>query len=110
MISAAARNSGRRSARDWRWASSDAAVAGDVLAAPALLRGTPTLPIGMREFAADNTLDLPSLAGGAVHSSTWRCRALGSATAPSLGGLQSRGLALFSCACRQGAAGAGATR
>ena len=36
-------------------------------AAPALLCGTPTLPVGQREFAAETTLDLPSLAGGAVH-------------------------------------------
>jgi len=36
-------------------------------AAPALLCGTPTLPVGQREFAAETTLDLPSLASGAVH-------------------------------------------
>ena len=36
-------------------------------AAPALLCGTPTLPVGKREFAAETTLDLPSLAPGAVH-------------------------------------------
>jgi hypothetical protein len=36
-------------------------------AAPALLCGTPTLPVGQRELAAETTLDLPSLAGGAVH-------------------------------------------
>jgi hypothetical protein len=30
-------------------------------------RGTPTLPVGQREFAAETTLDLPSLTGGAVH-------------------------------------------
>jgi len=36
-------------------------------AAPALLCGTPTLPVGQREFAAETTLDLPQLAGGAVH-------------------------------------------
>ena len=36
-------------------------------AAPALLCGTPTLPVGQREFTADTTLDLPSLAGGAAH-------------------------------------------
>jgi hypothetical protein len=36
-------------------------------AAPALLCGTPTLPVGQREFAIETTLDLPSLAGGAVH-------------------------------------------
>jgi hypothetical protein len=36
-------------------------------AAPALLRGTPTLPVGQREFAVETTLDLPSLAGVAVH-------------------------------------------
>ena len=36
-------------------------------AAPALLTGTPTLPVGQREFAAETTLDLPSLAAGAVH-------------------------------------------
>jgi hypothetical protein len=35
--------------------------------APALLCGTPTLPVGQREFAAETTLDLPSLAAGAVH-------------------------------------------
>ena len=31
-------------------------------AAPALLCGTPTLPVGQREFAAETPLDLPSLA------------------------------------------------
>ena len=36
-------------------------------AAPALLCGTPTLPVGQREFAAEVALDLPSLAPGAVH-------------------------------------------
>jgi hypothetical protein len=36
-------------------------------AAPALLCGTPTLPVGQREFAVETTLDLPSLAGGATH-------------------------------------------
>jgi hypothetical protein len=36
-------------------------------AAPALLCGTPTLPVGQREFAAEPTLDLSSLASGAVH-------------------------------------------
>ena len=36
-------------------------------AAPALLCGTPTLPVGQREFAAEISLDLPSLAPGAVH-------------------------------------------
>ena len=36
-------------------------------AAPALLCGTPTLPVGQREFAAETPLDLPSLAPGAVH-------------------------------------------
>ena len=36
-------------------------------AAPALLCGTPTLPVGQREFAVETTLDLPSLAAGAVH-------------------------------------------
>jgi hypothetical protein len=36
-------------------------------AAPALLCRTPTLPVGQREFAAEMTLDLPSLAAGAVH-------------------------------------------
>jgi hypothetical protein len=36
-------------------------------AAPALLCGTPTLPVGQREFAAETTLDLPSLAAGAAH-------------------------------------------
>ena len=35
--------------------------------APGLLRATPTLPVGQREFAAETTLDLPSLAAGAVH-------------------------------------------
>ena len=35
--------------------------------APALLCGTPMLPVGQREFAAEVALDLPSLAGGAVH-------------------------------------------
>ena len=37
------------------------------LAAPALLCGTPTLPVGQREFAVETSLDLPSLAAGAVH-------------------------------------------
>ena len=36
-------------------------------AAPALLCGTPTLPVGQREFAVETPLDLPSLAAGAVH-------------------------------------------
>jgi hypothetical protein len=36
-------------------------------AAPALLCGTPILPVGMREFVAETALDLPSLAAGAVH-------------------------------------------
>jgi hypothetical protein len=36
-------------------------------AAPALLCGTPTLPVGQREFAVETPLDLPSLAPGAVH-------------------------------------------
>ena len=36
-------------------------------AAPALLCGTPTLPVGQPEFAVVTTLDLPSLAPGAVH-------------------------------------------
>ena len=36
-------------------------------AAPALLCGTPTLPVGQCEFAAETTLDLPCLAPGAVH-------------------------------------------
>ncbi len=36
-------------------------------AAPTLLTGTPTLPVGQREFAAETALDLPSLAPGAAH-------------------------------------------
>jgi hypothetical protein len=36
-------------------------------AAPALLCGTPTLPVGQREFAAELALNLPSLAAGATH-------------------------------------------
>src|SRR5918993_982014 len=36
-------------------------------AAPALLCGTPTLPVGQREFAVEISLDLPNLAGGATH-------------------------------------------
>jgi hypothetical protein len=36
-------------------------------AAPPLLCGIPALPVGQREFAAETTLDLPSLAPGAVH-------------------------------------------
>jgi hypothetical protein len=36
-------------------------------AAPALLCGTPTQPVGQREFAADVALDLPSLVAGTVH-------------------------------------------
>jgi hypothetical protein len=36
-------------------------------AAPALLCGTPTLPVGQREFAVETLLDLPSLAPSAVH-------------------------------------------
>ncbi len=35
--------------------------------APALLCGTPALPVGQREFAAETPLDLPSLAAGVVH-------------------------------------------
>ena len=35
--------------------------------APGLLCGTPTLPVGQREFAAEISLDLPSLASGATH-------------------------------------------
>ena len=35
--------------------------------APALLTGTPTVPVGQWEFAAEVALDLPSHAGGAVH-------------------------------------------
>ena len=33
-------------------------------AAPALLRGTPTLPVGQREFAAEVSWNLPNLAPG----------------------------------------------
>jgi hypothetical protein len=36
-------------------------------AARALLCGTPTLPVGQREFAVETPLDLPNLAAGAVH-------------------------------------------
>ena len=36
-------------------------------AAPALLCGTPILSVGVREFAAEVALDLPSLATGAAH-------------------------------------------
>jgi hypothetical protein len=36
---------------------------------PALLCGTPTLPVGQREFAAETPLGLPSLAAGATHLS-----------------------------------------
>ena len=36
-------------------------------AVPALLCGSPTLPVGQREFAVVTTLDLPNLAAGAVH-------------------------------------------
>ena len=36
-------------------------------ATPPLLCGIPALPVGQREFAAETTLDLPSLAPGAVH-------------------------------------------
>jgi transposase len=32
--------------------------------------GTPTLPVGQREFAVETTLDLPSLAAGAAHQRT----------------------------------------
>jgi hypothetical protein len=35
--------------------------------APTQLCGTPTLPVGQREFAAETTPDLPNLAAGAVH-------------------------------------------
>jgi hypothetical protein len=35
--------------------------------APALLFGTPTLPVGQREFAVETTLDLPPLPGGVTH-------------------------------------------
>jgi len=34
-------------------------------AAPGILTGTPTVPVGIREFAAETTWDLPSLAPGA---------------------------------------------
>jgi hypothetical protein len=53
-------------------------------AAPALLTGTPTLPVGQREFAADTTLDQPSRAGGAVHlvDGRWPARARASASRP----------------------------
>lgn len=36
-------------------------------AAPALLCGTPTLPVAQREFAAGAALDLPNSAAGALH-------------------------------------------
>jgi hypothetical protein len=36
-------------------------------AAPALLCGTPTVPVGQREIAVETPLDLPSIAGGAAH-------------------------------------------
>ena len=36
-------------------------------AAPALLCGIPTLPVGQREFAVETPLDVPSLAARAVH-------------------------------------------
>jgi hypothetical protein len=36
-------------------------------AAPELLCGTPTLPVGQREFAAEVALDLPSLVADAAH-------------------------------------------
>jgi hypothetical protein len=36
-------------------------------AAPALLCGTPALPVGTREFQAETSLDLPSLGPGATH-------------------------------------------
>ncbi|HYI81986.1 MAG TPA: hypothetical protein VEX11_02100 [Acetobacteraceae bacterium] len=36
-------------------------------AAPALLCGTPTLPVGHRDFAVETALDLPSLAPSAVY-------------------------------------------
>jgi hypothetical protein len=49
-------------------------------AAPALLCGTPTLPVGQREFQAETTLDLPNLAAGAVHLIDFA--APGKATAP----------------------------
>jgi len=35
--------------------------------APALLCGTPALPVGQREFAAEVAWDLPSLAPGATN-------------------------------------------
>jgi hypothetical protein len=35
--------------------------------APALLTGTPTLPVGQHESAVETPLDLPSIAGGAAH-------------------------------------------
>ena len=52
-------------------------------AAPALLCGTPTLPVGQREFAVETTLDLPSLArrrGAPSRRRRWP--APGRATAP----------------------------
>ena len=38
----------------------------DPRAAPALLCGTPALPVGQREFAAEVAWDLPNLAPGAT--------------------------------------------
>jgi hypothetical protein len=52
-------------------------------AAPALLCGTPTLPVGQREFGVETTLDLPSLYPPAPCTwSTSRCRTPVRATAP----------------------------
>ena len=51
-------------------------------AAPALLCGTPTLPVGQHEFAAEVALDLPSLAPAPCTWSTSRWQAPGRATAP----------------------------
>lgn len=51
-------------------------------AAPSLLCGTSTLPVGQREFAAEVTLDLPSLAVGAAHLVDVAVPEPGRATAP----------------------------
>ena len=51
-------------------------------AAPALLCGTPTLPVGQREFAAETPLDLPSWPRAPCTWSTSRWPARGRATAP----------------------------
>ena len=64
---AGAKRSGRKRLPAFRWSLPSPGWGGLPEAAPALLCGTPTLPVGQREFQAEVPLDLPSLAAGAVH-------------------------------------------